>query len=101
MLEDLGRLDVLGSAKTDNMYHKGWGWAGNTPFRYMKQVASHLGGTRNPMAVSWPARIQPDKTPRPQFTHVNDIVPTIYEAVGIAAPSAVDGTIESVIVELK
>jgi arylsulfatase A-like enzyme len=90
-LEDLGGLDVLGSAKTDNMYHAGWAWAGNTPFQYMKQVASHLGGTRNPMAVSWPAKIKPDKTPRPQFTHVNDIVPTIYEITGIKPPASVDG----------
>jgi arylsulfatase len=90
-LDSLGGLDVLGSAKTDNIYHAAWGWAGNTPFQYMKQVASHLGGMRNPMAVSWPAKIRPDKTPRPQFTHVNDVVPTIYEAAGIKAPKSVDG----------
>jgi len=90
-LETLGGLDVLGSAKTDNMYHAGWGWAGNTPFQYMKQVASHLGGTRNPMAVSWPAKIKPDQMPRPQFTHVNDLTPTIYEAIGITPPKVVDG----------
>ncbi len=91
VLDSLGGLDVLGSAKTDNIYHAGWGWAGNTPFQYMKQVASHLGGTRNPMAVSWPAKVKADKLPRAQFTHVNDIVPTIYEAVGIKPPKAVDG----------
>jgi arylsulfatase len=90
-LEDLGGLDVLGSPKTDNMYHAGWAWAGNTPFPYMKQVASHLGGTRNPMAVSWPAKIKPDTAPRSQFTHVVDVVPTIYEAIGIRAPKVVDG----------
>ncbi|MGQ0592521.1 MAG: sulfatase-like hydrolase/transferase [Gammaproteobacteria bacterium] len=76
VLKELGGLDVLGSAKTDNIYHAGWGWAGNTPFQFMKQMASHLGGTRNPMAISWPAKIKPDKTPRSQFTHVNDILPT-------------------------
>ncbi|MGH8624747.1 MAG: sulfatase-like hydrolase/transferase, partial [Gammaproteobacteria bacterium] len=91
VLKELGGLDVLGSAKTDNIYHAGWGWAGNTPFQFMKQVASHLGGTRNPMAISWPAKIKPDKTPRAQFTHVNDIVPTIYEAIGITPPKTVDG----------
>jgi arylsulfatase A-like enzyme len=90
-LEDLGGLDVLGSAKTDNIYHAGWGWAGNTPFQYMKQVASHLGGTRNPLAVSWPAKIKADKTPRPQFTHVIDVVPTIYEVTGVKPPTSVDG----------
>jgi arylsulfatase len=90
-LDELGGLDVLGSAKTDNIYHAGWGWAGNTPFQYMKQVASHLGGTRNPMAVSWPARIRHDTVPRPQFTHVNDVVPTLYEVIGITPPESVDG----------
>jgi arylsulfatase len=90
-LDELGGLDVLGSAKTDNIYHAGWGWAGNTPFQYFKQVASHLGGTRNPMAVSWPAKIRHDDVPRSQFTHVNDVVPTIYEAIGITPPQSVDG----------
>ena len=90
-LDEIGGLDVLGSAKTDNIYHAGWGWSGNTPFPYFKQVASHLGGTRNPMAVSWPAKIKHDTVPRTQFTHVNDIVPTIYEITGIKPPAAVDG----------
>jgi arylsulfatase len=73
------------------MYHAGWAWAGNTPFQHTKLIASHFGGTRNPMAVSWPKRIKPDKTPRPQFHHVNDIVPTIYEILGITPPRIVDG----------
>ena len=91
VLAELGGIDVLGSAKTDNIYHAGWGWAGNTPFAYMKQVASHLGGTPNPLAISWPAKIQPDSTPRGQFTHVTDIVPTIFDAIGIEPPKSVDG----------
>ncbi len=91
VLDELGGLDAIGTAKTDNMYHAAWCWAGNTPFQYMKQVASHLGGTRNPMAVSWPAKIKHDKTPRAQFTHVNDITPTIYEVAGITPPKVVDG----------
>ena len=90
-LNSLGGLDVLGSPKTDNMYHAGWAWAGSTPYKSTKLVASHFGGTRNPMAVRWPARIKPDATPRPQFHHVNDIVPTIYEVVGITPPSVVNG----------
>ena len=48
-LDKLGGLDVLGGPKTDNMYHAGWAWAGNTPFQYTKLIASHFGGTRNPM----------------------------------------------------
>ncbi|MEJ8827431.1 arylsulfatase [Variovorax humicola] len=90
-LDRLGGLDALGTAKTDSMYHAGWAWAGNTPFKYTKLVASHFGGTRNPMVISWPRRIKPDSTPRAQFHHVNDIAPTLYEVIGIRPPKVVDG----------
>ncbi|MDA8239341.1 MAG: arylsulfatase [Nitrospiraceae bacterium] len=90
-LNSLGGLEVLGSPKTDNMYHAGWAWAGSTPYQATKLIASHFGGTRNPMAVSWPKKIKADKTPRAQFTHVNDVVPTIYDIVGITPPSVVNG----------
>ena len=93
-LDGLGGLDALGTAKTDNMYHAGWAWAGNTPFKYTKLIASHFGGTRNPMAISWPKKIKADKAPRGQFHHVNDIVPTIYETVGITPPKMVDGFVQ-------
>ncbi len=90
-LDDLGGLDVLGSPKADNMYHSGWAWAGSTPYQATKLIASHFGGTRNPMAIKWPARIRTDTTPRPQFHHVNDVVPTIYEVLGITPPRVVNG----------
>ncbi len=90
-LGKIGGLDALGTAKTDNMYHAGWAWAGDTPFRYTKLVASHFGGTRNPLVISWPKGIKPDKAPRPQFHHVDDIAPTIYDILGIKAPDVVDG----------
>ena len=90
-LEELGGLDVLGSPKTDNQYHAGWGWAGSTPYKGTKLLASHFGGTRNPMAVRWPTKIKPDATPRAQFHHCNDVVPTIYEIVGITPPRIVNG----------
>jgi arylsulfatase A-like enzyme len=90
-LDKLGGLDALGGPKVDNIYHAGWAWAGDTPFQHTKLVASHFGGTRNPMAISWPARIRADKIPRSQFHHVNDIVPTIYEILGIESPKVVDG----------
>jgi len=90
-LNELGGLDALGSPKTDNMYHAGWAWAGGTPYKSTKLIAAHFGGTRNPMAVRWPKKIKPDATPRAQFHHVNDIVPTIYEVVGITPPKVVNG----------
>jgi len=90
-MNELGGMDVLGSPKADNMYHAGWAWAGSTPHRSTKLVAAHFGGTRTPLAVSWPNKIMPDKTPRSQFHHVNDIVPTIYDVLNIEPPKLVDG----------
>ena len=90
-LKELGGLDALGGPKTDNMYHAGWAWAGSTPYRSTKLVGAHFGGTRQPMAVAWPKGIKPDATPRPQFHHVIDIVPTIYEQLKIAPPKVVNG----------
>ncbi len=90
-MNELGGMDVLGSPKADNMYHAGWAWAGSTPHRSTKLVAAHFGGTRTPLVVSWPSKIKADKTPRSQFHHVNDIVPTIYDVLDIKPPKLVDG----------
>jgi arylsulfatase len=90
-LQELGGLDALGGPLTDNMYHSGWAWAGSTPFHHTKLVASHFGGTRNPLVVSWPKKIKADKNPRSQFYHVNDIAPTLYDVIGIKQPKSVNG----------
>ena len=90
-LERLGGLEALGSPATDNMYHAGWAWAGSTPFRSTKLVAAHFGGTRNPLVVSWPNKVKPDAAPRSQFLHVVDVVPTLYDLLGIATPDEVNG----------
>jgi arylsulfatase A-like enzyme len=90
-LKELGGLDALGGPKTDNMYHAGWAWAGSTPYQGTKLMGSHFGGTRQPMAVSWPKHIKADTTARPQFHHVIDIVPTIYELTNITPPKVVNG----------
>jgi arylsulfatase len=89
--DQLGGFEAIGGPLMDNMYHAGWAWAGDSPFRYTKLIAADWGGTRTPMVVSWPNRIKPDDTPRPQFTHVNDVVPTVYEILGITPPRIVDG----------
>ena len=90
-LKELGGLDALGGPKTDNMYHAAWAWAGSTPYKGTKLNGSYFGGTRQPMAVSWPAKIKADATPRAQFHHVIDIVPTIYEQLKITPPRVVNG----------
>ncbi|MCD0471868.1 arylsulfatase [Flavobacterium sp. JAS] len=90
-LEKLGGLDAIGGPLLENNYHSSWAWAGNTPFKYTKLVASHFGGTQNVMVIRWPKMIKPDKTPRSQFHHINDIVPTIYDILNIPAPKVVNG----------
>ncbi|MFF2487975.1 arylsulfatase [Microbacterium sp. NPDC058062] len=90
-LDELGGLDVLGTPATDNQYHAAWAWAGSSPYQGMKLMASHLGGTRNPMFIQWPGRIEHDPVPRTQFHHVIDLAPTIYEILGISHPDTVNG----------
>ena len=69
----------------------GWTWAFDTPFKWTKQVASHFGGTRQGLAISWPGHIKDVGAIRSQFHHVIDIVPTILEVTGIQAPDTVNG----------
>lgn len=86
------RMQQFGGPDSHNHYPSGWAWAMNTPFQLFKRYASHLGGIRNGMVLSWPARVQADKKTRPQFSHVIDIYPTILEAAGVPAPMSVNGT---------
>jgi len=90
-LNKVGGLDALGGPFLENNYHASWAWAGNTPFKYTKLVASHFGGTQNAMVISWPKGIKHDNIPRQQFHHVDDIVPTIYDILNIKAPKVVNG----------
>jgi len=83
--------DDWGSDKTYAHMAVAWAWAFDTPFKWTKQVASHFGGTRQGMAISWPGHIKDVGGIRTQFHHVIDIVPTILEAAGIQAPDTVNG----------
>jgi len=87
----LKAMPKLGGPDFYNNYPVGWAWAMNTPFQWTKQVASHFGGTRNGMVISWPERIQHPGGLRTQFADVTDIAPTLYEAVGIPVPTRVNG----------
>ncbi len=88
----LKHIDELGSPLHENHYPVSWCWAGSSPFQWMKQVASHFGGTRNGCVMSWPGKIADAGGLRSQFHHVIDIVPTILEAAGIPEPTEVNGT---------
>lgn len=89
--DNLKAIDELGGPKHFNHFPSAWAHAMNAPFQWTKQVASHFGGTRNPMIVSWPARIGDKGGLRTQFVHTIDLVPTLYELCGITAPSELNG----------
>jgi arylsulfatase len=89
--DQLKFYDAWGSAETYPHMAVAWSWAFDTPFKWTKQVASHFGGTRQGLAISWPARIKDVGGARHQFHHMIDIVPTILEATGVNAPERVNG----------
>jgi len=87
----LSIMDELGGPLTYNHYPVGWAHAMCSPFQWTKQVASHFGGTRNGLVISWPQHIKQPGEVRSQFCSVIDIAPTILEAVGIKQPSMING----------
>jgi arylsulfatase len=87
----LSIMDDLGGPTTYNHYPVGWAHAMDTPFQWTKQVASHFGGTRNGMVISWPKGTKQTGEVRSQFSSVIDIVPTILEATGVRAPTMING----------
>jgi arylsulfatase len=89
--EMMDHIDDWGSPKTFPHFAIGWAWAGNTPFQWTKQVASHFGGTRNGMVLHWPKGIRARGELRSQFHHVIDVAPTALEAAKIPQPRTVNG----------
>ena len=87
----LEHIEDFGTARCENHFNVGWAWALDSPFQWMKQVASHFGGTRNAAAISWPKRISDAGALRQQFHHLIDIAPTIYDVAGIEIPTHVNG----------
>jgi len=91
LAERYGGIEAWGNQMMAPHYSAAWAWAGNTPFKWGKQVGSHLGGTRNPLVVHWPERITEEGALRTHFTHVIDVGPTILEIAGIPMPTHIDG----------
>jgi arylsulfatase len=89
--EQMKAYDAWGSEETYPHMSVAWSWAFDTPFKWTKQVASHFGGTRQGMAISWPGHINDEGGIRTQFHHLIDIVPTILEAAGIEQPLELNG----------
>jgi len=88
--DNMAALDGWGGFRTYNHYSWAWAWAGNTPLRLWKRYA-WLGGTRTPLIVHWPSRVNGGGAVRDQFVHVIDLMPTVLEAVGLTPPATVDG----------
>ena len=86
-----GGLEAWGEDLLAPHYSSAWAWASNCPFDWGKQVASHLGGTRNPLVVRYPKMVSEPGGLRSQFTHVIDVAPTVLEIAGIPAATHVDG----------
>ena len=92
LTSELRHIDDLGGPYFDNHYAAGWSWATSAPFQWMKQIASHFGGTRDGLVISWPGHTAQPASVRGQFAHVNDIAPTIYAAAHVAFPAVVNDT---------
>ncbi|HUL03933.1 MAG TPA: arylsulfatase [Gemmatimonadales bacterium] len=87
----MSHIDDWGGPTTFPHFAIGWAWAGDTPFQWTKQVASHFGGTRNGMVLYWPNHIKAKGEIRSQFHHVIDVAPTVLEAAHIPEPTTVNG----------
>jgi arylsulfatase len=87
----MAHIDNWGDPTTFPHFAIGWAWAGNTPFQWTKQVASHFGGTRNGMVLHWPKGIKARGEIRSQFHHVIDVAPTALEAAKLPQPKMVNG----------
>ncbi len=87
----LEHIDELGTPASNNHYNTGWAWALDTPFPYWKRWAGYEGGTADMCLISWPAKIDPSDQVRHQYVHAVDVVPTLYDLMGINPPSVING----------
>jgi arylsulfatase A-like enzyme len=87
----LEHIDELGGPKSYNHYNTGWAWAFDTPFPYWKRWAGYEGGIADMCLVAWPAKVTASSTPRAQYVHAVDVVPTIYDLIGLTPPESLNG----------
>lgn len=93
--ETLPHINELGSPESYNHYNTGWAWAFDTPFPYWKRWAGYEGGVADMCMISWPEKIEPQELPRSQYIHAVDLVPTVYELLGIEPPEQINGFLQS------
>ena len=94
---NLARIDDLGGPRAYNHYNTGWAWAFDTPFPYWKRFAGYEGGVADPLIVSWPAGIRARGEVRDQYVHAVDVVPTLYDLMGVTPPEVLNGWTQSAI----
>ena len=92
---NLARLDELGSPTSYNHYNTGWAWAFDTPFPYWKRFAGYEGGVADMLLVSWPKGIEASGGVRAQYVHAVDLVPTVYDMLGVEPPDVLKGYTQS------
>jgi len=90
----LARLDELGSETTHPHFSNGWAMAFNTPFKIHKMNSAWESGTADAMAISWPKGLPARGEVRDAYIHVTDIVPTLYELMGITPPTTLRGAVQ-------
>lgn len=91
LADNLARIDQIGGPKSMPVVPSGWARATDAPFPWNKTIASHLGGTRNGLVISWPGHVSAADKVRFQYGHITDIAPTLYEAAGIAPAETFNG----------
>ncbi len=92
---NLAHIDELGGPTTYNHYNTGWAWAFDTPFPYWKRFAGYEGGLSDPLIVAWPGGIAARGEVRHQYSHAVDLVPTVYDMLGITPPAVLKGYTQS------
>lgn len=87
---NMSHYDDWGGPNTYPHFHAGWAMAGNTPFKYFKQIV-HNGGIADPLIITWPKGIKAKGEVRNQYHHITDIGATILDVTGTPFFEEIDG----------
>ncbi len=88
--QNMKHYDTWGGPETYPHYHAGWAMAGNTPFKYCKQIV-HNGGIADSLIITWPKGIKAKGEIRTQYSYVTDLMATALEVTGTKFLETVDG----------
>jgi hypothetical protein len=88
--ENMKHYDDWGGPNTYPHYHAGWAMAGNTPFKYCKQIV-HNGGIADALIITWPKGIKAKGEVRNQYGFITDLLATALEATNTPFMDEIDG----------